>query len=296
MKSYEIDYLQYSLDETVMHDYKLDPIIARKPSPMGFYTHCWTFSSGGSAHFGNPNTDKVLYVYGGSALAKLSDSLPTYTHIESVLSAGAKISRIDFAVTVTDDDDDYISVGDFVSLVESGGVTGSHIERGGAKAYRELVNQQYETVYIGSQKKRAKHGVLRVYNWSLAHTPDSGRAHTRIELEERRDKANTAAKRFLDGYPIGQLIQQRVQANCDKWVRIMGDASVVNTRYRDEAKQEETSVWHWLSRQVAPPLARAIVEDIYSNKGYSNYEAWNRLVSDKVESYIRELNNKGYID
>lgn len=283
----QIDYLQYSAPPTAMPD-RADRVVSKAPSRMRFYTHCDTFESGGYRHHGNPNTDKPLYIYPGQALQNLTDTLPMRDIIQTVIDADGCVSRIDFAVTITGDDDNYIPMDEFCRMVADGRVSGSHIERGGAMSYHELIKNRDETVYIGSWRHRARHGIFRAYRWDLAHNPDSPLPIVRYELEEKRDKAHRAARLYADGYQIGRLIQQRINIDSERWRAIMGSAESIDMRYRDDNATEEVSTWHWLTTKVAPALARAIVDDMVNERGLGNYDMFTEIVSKRIERELRE--------
>ena len=121
-----------------------------------------------------------------------------------------------------------------------------------------------ETLYIGDYMKRAKKGIFRAYYKGI----DLGLADeivTRIELEIKREKAQTVAKRLHEKMDIAGNFRTYFDVKHADFERIMEASAVEAVRGKGKLKKQEQeeidSRWKWLMEQVAPALKEAIEKD-----------------------------------
>lgn len=271
---FKIDYMQftskipagnksrkYELQRSFMQNYKVMRV----------------FDSGMTSHHGHNKSDKWLNIATGTVCDKIEDQRE---FIGNVLGLEGTFSRIDFCCTV----ENGCSMDDFRSWCKQELVTGALSDMG----IKSIVNdktQDAETTYVGDLKKRSKRGIFRAYDKGIELGLDDVRL-TRFELEERKRRAHVTAKRYSDGMSIGDIIQQRVNVDCEEWREIMGSKSTSLSRYNVIQPDEDIDkTWHWLIDTCAKTLGQKIALDAWNEKGHGNYDLFMKQVE---KSYLSE--------
>lgn len=259
-----IDYLQMSVSlnerEFVSKEYEI-------ASPVKFYKRGFRNVNGTRFYFGNPNSSKCLVVMSGFAL--MFERLMFANDaslIENWLSKGAKITRIDLAIT------DYIdtslvTVADVRKWYKKGKIE-SVLCNGGCKMIEQILPDSPsvpETLYIGAIKERGKRGIFRAYDKGIEMNLDA-LLITRLELELRGEKAHSNARRIAQTGDISGNFRATFNVNSPEFERLM-DAPVSDTTRgaASGVKREQDEIiskrWHWLINTVAPSLRDAIAHD-----------------------------------
>ena len=254
-----IDYLQFSalFSEQIIIEKRWESV----PSPR-FYQRGYKDEWGFRYYFGNPNSKKCLVVGSGSALEFLRDNGRLDAQIlQWALESDAVFSRLDLAITDYIEDE-FVTVGDVQKWYEKGLITSS-LCNGGAKlisGYHNSDLPSVETFYIGSMAKRGKRGIFRAYDKSL----DLGIGNeiiTRLELEERGEKAHNTALRIAETNDIAGNFRARFDVASSDFDRLMdADAVSIHRGIGREKREDEEKMngrWAWLMEQVAPALKEA---------------------------------------
>jgi len=285
---FKIDYMQFTTDlppTNKQRDHEL------KKSFMQNYKTMRVFESGLTSHHGHNKSDKWLNIATGT----VCDGIENHRdYIKNVLKLHGIFSRIDFCCTV----ENGCSMNDFRTWCENKEVSGPLADNG----IKSIVNddtQNAETTYIGDLKKRSKRGIFRAYDKGIELGIEDAKL-TRFELEERKHRANTTARRFSDGMPIGDIIRQRVDIDNDIWRGIMGTKSEKLQRYTTEEKNEDVdTTWHWLIDTCAKTLGEKMALDQWNEKGNGNYDLFMKQVEKsynlQVKSIVEQYKNE-YVD
>jgi DNA relaxase NicK len=283
--SKSIDYMQFS------SKHKPDASAGRwklKPSYVTNYKVMYVYDNGVTAHSGHNKSDKFLMIYHGEQCEQIPD---TKLFITNQIKNGATFSRLDLCVTVADG----ITVDDFRQWVADKKVSGSLFETG-CKTILNDKTTLAETTYIGDMATRAKKGIFRAYNKGVQLNLDDLKL-ARFELEERKQRAQISAKRYADGYDIGDLIRQRVDVDNDQWRDVMGTKSDVLKRYKVEHVQEShDSTWKWLIEVVAKTLGEKIADEIIAQDGSNNFELFQETLQKVYNKRINELLNQQWFN
>ena len=267
-----VDYFAASLHfpETACRDngYKL-------VNPIAFYKRGYEDETGTRYYYGNPNSKKAFAVVSGQALHNLrmvgnSDA----QIIEAFLSKGARCSRLDLAVT------EYIET-ELVILADVEGwftqkkITSSWLA-GGCKAIVAIPEQgerETQTIYIGSQADRGKKGIFRAYDKGVEM--DLGQfLVTRLEVEDRGDKANVSANRLAKTGDVAGVFRTRFDVDDEQFERLMQSPVAELTRRSALPKRDEIDTqvarWRWLIDKIAPSVRQAIADDKRLDLGDTN--------------------------
>lgn len=282
---FKIDYMQFTSTIPASNDTRTYEL---QRSFMKNYKVMRVFKSGMTSHHGHNKSDKWLNVATGTVCDKIEDQ---QAYIKNVLQLNGTFSRIDFCCTV----ENGCSMDDFRLWCKNKLVSGALSETG-IKSFINDQTQNPETTYVGDLKKRAKKGIFRAYDKGIELGLDDARL-TRFELEERKKRAQLTARRFSDGMSIGDIIQQRVNVDCDTWRDIMGKKSTVMRGYQvEKVKEEVDKTWHWLIETCAKTLGEKMALDQWNEKGNGNYDlfmaqvekAFNIKKHEIVDLYKRE--------
>lgn len=272
-----IDYLQYSIDERYI------PSGVWKISPVQNYKAGYKDTTGIRYYVGNALTKKALVVMSGEPLIQTrNDGLTDSETIRLALERGGIISRIDMTCDIYLSDN-FLLPTDFVNFWRQGKVVSKHAEH--EPKFIGSVTQsgnEIETLNFGGGDRRAKHGMVRVYDKGL----DLGLERfliTRIEVEDKRKYAQKSAERILD-YGIAPTLKTRFDVMDDTFNEALG-TSVAPT-HRGIAKLHEvdeiTRRWDWLFNQVAPSLGVAAKHDA-DNGRFDRFEEFIRIVEDHMK-------------
>lgn len=261
-----IDYLQYSIN------YRKTPAGNKSIKPIRNYKTATQNFDGGRTYYGNILTpEKALVIYSGNPLVMMrKNGLPTLDFIEQIIEAGGKISRIDMTVDFYVGDD-FLTPNDFVEFWQNGIIESSHAEFE-PKFYGTVTSDGtfLETLNFGDVSKRAKRGMVRVYDTGLTQNLDRYMI-TRVEVEDKREKAHSSAVRCID-YGIASVLPTRFNVAHPTWIKGIGSSIAPTHRgaKKETDKDDMTSRWEWLLTQVAPALKDAIVHDL-------SYERYDRI-------------------
>jgi len=279
MNEKTIDYLQYSMFASLERFISTSETI----TPVRNYTAGFLQPNGVKVYFGNALTKKALFVATGSVLHNMRvNGVSNEDYIEKILTQGAKISRLDMQITqfVTDD---LITPSDYADFVRKGHVVSSH-SKYGAK-YIASVDEQYqdniETVYIGDMSSRGKKGIIRAYD--KGYEMDLGRYMiSRLEVEDKREKAHTSAKRIVSGASIAEVIKTRFDVNDARWQDLIDAKSIDTSRGEQISIENESSKmqkrWQWLIDKVAPVIAKSIDYDMSNGYGQDRLDMFNGAI------------------
>lgn len=297
MHEIHIDYLQFSLPTN--NEYKpikyifATPSDSVTPSFMRNYTVMMQDEiTGATAHIGHNKSDKTLYVMTGNALeitrAIYGDAWGDIALLKSIMRDGATISRLDVALTqyVTDD---LITVKDVTRYQRHGAIETRYKDAPSLIGTLSDNGVQYETLYYGNMRKRARYGVMRVYDKGLAWGLDRDIV-TRFEIETRRDKANVTARRLASGtMTLSQAISTQWMIKSKRFCKMINGEPVKLSRSTLKRKDEDkrASRWLWLHDTVAPSLAQAMIDDIDNGYGHENYIKFTELVKKRYNEIMR---------
>jgi len=259
-----LDYIQFTANfiETEFKSDEFEPL-----SGLPYYPRGYRDDSGTRFYFGNNRGANCFVLMAGDALEmNRSKGLIDAEILQWAFSNGAKISRLDLAVTEWIED--RLLLLKTVSNWFAKGLIDSHLVTGGCKEINELCldgKRQRETVYVGDRKKRAKKGIFRAYDKGVDLGIGSEIA-TRIELELKREKAQLAAKRIAETGDIAGNFRAYFNVRHQEFDRVM-DADAVDTsrgkgKLKTEKEQEMEKRWDWLINQVAPALKQAMKDDL----------------------------------
>lgn len=268
-----VDYMQFTgnIKEMVCIEQNFDSV-----PPIKFYNRGYRHPFGYRIYYSNNSKNKQsLVVAAGQAMENMRMSgLLDAEILQYALSLGAKFSRIDLAVTEWNTMSGFVTMADIISWYEKG-LCESSLVVGGAKLISAIYTEQErvpETFYVGDMEKRAKRGIFRAYDKGIELNLGEYMA-TRIELEEKREKAHTTALRVADTNDISGNFRARFNVRHNDFDRLM-DADAIKTqrgagKAKNQEKEEELDKrWAWLMSQVAPALKKAIDDDVASGKGY----------------------------
>jgi len=286
--NFKIDYMQFSTDLPASNKQREHTL---KKSFMNNYKTMRVFESGLTSHHGHNKSDLWLNIATGSVCDKIENHRE---FIKNILKLHGKFSRIDFCCTV----ENGCSMNDFREWCENKEVSGPLSDTG----IKSIVNddtQKAETTYVGDLKKRSKRGIFRAYDKGIELGIEDAKL-TRFELEERKHRANTTARRFAYGMHIGDIIRQRVDVDNDIWRGIMGAKSSKLTRYATEETNEEVdTTWHWLIDTCAKTLGKKMALDQWNGKANVNYDLFMKQVeksyNGQKRSIVTEYKNE-YVD
>lgn len=254
-----IDYLQFSalFVEQILIEKKWETV-----PPPRFYKRGYKDAWGFRYYFGNPNTRKCLVVGAGSALALLRDSGKSDQQILNyAIENEAVFSRIDLSVTEWIEDT-LVSVDDVESWYQEGLITSALLRHGGKmiNGYDEMLGRQSETFYVGNLKKRADFGLFRAYDKGIEFDLEKYMV-TRLEYEDRGEKAHNTAMRIAESGDIAGNFRARFDVRHEDFNRLMDSEAVTLKRGAGKEKREDEEKmngrWQWLMTQVAPALKEA---------------------------------------
>jgi len=258
-----VDYLQVSC--AIKENNCRDNAYAIIP-PVPFYKRGYQSPEGVRYYYGNPKTQKALVICSGITLQTLRENGNTDADIlQSYASKQAICSRIDLAVT------DFIEL-EFVSLSDverwwrEGKIKSSHTS-GGCKEIISVPSEgekAVQTLYIGDIKKRGSKGLFRAYDKGVEMDLEPFLI-TRLEIEDRGDKAMSTFKRIADTNDVAGNFRARFDVDDSEFERLMQSPVADITRGQNLQKRDEIEIrnarWHWLIDQVAPAIKQAIEDD-----------------------------------
>lgn len=248
---------------------------ARHVSAVKFYRQGYLGAFGERYYFGNPNSKKALVVFSGTALQAVRESGKSESDLLAEwIDFGAVVSRLDLAVTEWVEDN-LVLPSDVAVWASEGLIDSSHAKYG-AKAVSEIVENggmSIETVYVGDMTGRGKKGIFRAYDKGVEL--DLGRyLATRLEVEDKGEKAHNSAIRIAEGASIASVFRSRFDVKSDDFQRVMDAPGIDISRgaaaLRLSEDEKMDNRWKWLIEQVAPALKGAIEDEIGRAEGKEN--------------------------
>lgn len=286
-----IDYMQFSarFNERICieKNYSIVP-------PVAWYKRGYRNDWGFRLYFGNVKAPNLAFVVAsGDTIQNLRNTGKTDAEIISwALEVDAKFTRIDLAVTEWIDES-LVTVEDVISWYTKGlcesalaGFAGKIIS-----SVRAGGETEQETFYIGNMKRRSSTGIFRAYDKGIELNIGKYLA-TRLELEDRGDKAHNTAKRIEKTGDIAGNFRARFNVRSEDFNRLM-DADAVDTsrgvgRKNLEEEQENDKRWIWLMNQVAPAMREAISNDLKQGKGIHRAQVF-ALKSGMIENGLYKM-------
>lgn len=267
-----IDYMQFSgqINEKICIDKRYSTI-----SPVPYYSRGYRDEYGFRIYYGNPKAPTKAFVIASGEPLENMRSLGKFDYeiLNWAFSVDAKFSRIDLAVTNWQTMDGMIFVEDVQAWYKQGLIDSNHCDYG-AKCIEEVSQSgknTQETLYIGDYAKRGKKGIFRAYDKGIDLDIGAYLA-TRLELEDRGEKAHNAALRLADTGDISGNFRARFNVRHKEFDRLMDADAVSIHRGKGKLKLEEYEEndkrWTWLLNQVAPALREAIERDVQLGLGY----------------------------
>lgn len=262
MNEKNIDYIAASLflDEAQFVEGKYPSAPASR-----FYPRSYRDEHGTTYSFGNPKSHKCFVQMTGNPLEVMrSKGITDYEIITSLLKKEATISRLDMAMTQYIDDD-LITIEDVKSWWKEGKIE-SNLTSGGAmfiSSFDDENGERPETFYVGEMKKRSKKGLFRAYNKGI-QLNIGDYLITRLEYEDRGEKAHKSAERLAQGHDIGSVFRSRFDVKDDRFQALCDappiDISRGQGRVKTEAEEKLDNRWAWLMSQVAPAIRNLMYE------------------------------------
>lgn len=295
-----LDYISFSRfqDETVLREQDAQPI-----PPVQYYTHGYRDALGTCIYFGNPNSKKAYFIMAGRALQyRRNAGIRDSETLEMELDDGAKISRLDLAVTEWIEDH-FVTVEEVQQWYLQDLVVSPLVKYGGRLIEKSSNNgaKTSETFYIGDMKKRGRKGIFRVYDKGI-DLDISKYLVTRLELELRGEKADNTAKRLAKENNIAGNFRAHFNVHADTFNRLMDadavDSSRGKAKLHEETEQQWNRRWIWLLKQVAPALESAIEYDLKHGRGVQRARQfalksgmYEKGLGDMVDKFTNPLDN-----
>lgn len=293
-----VDYLQYSIEE------KEEKFISVTKSirPIANYKRGYKQPNGTRIYFGHHNTDRALVVMSGITLHNMrADGLQISEHIAKVINLGANVSRLDLCLTEYVDDGLYTPE-TYRDLVHAGKCISPHAKHGAR--YIASVGENYkddiETLYIGDMKNRGKRGIARCYDKGV-ELDLSKYMISRVEVEEKRDRAKVSAKRIAEGYSVASVLKTRLDFDDEYWHDLLNCEDIdmsrgkqINPNYDEIAQNAKR--WAWLVKSVAPSIAKAIAFDVDNGSAESNLNLFNNAIEEAYKKLRDEEEAEAIID
>lgn len=258
-----VDYIQASLwlseSTIIMKGFKPIP-------PVRFYKRGYLHHQGFRMYFGNPNSKKAMVIASGETMQSLrNDQRLDAEVLNWILTEGGEVSRLDLAVTEWIEDD-LVTLEDVKKWFVDGLIESSLTQHGlksiSGKRFSEA--ERLETLYIGDLKKRGKKGIFRAYDKGIEIGLGENLG-TRLELELKREKAHSVAKRLSESNDVAGNFRTHFNVKSKDFERLMDADAVPAVRGKNLVKQEESEAldarWDWLIKQCAPALREAIIAD-----------------------------------
>jgi len=272
-------------------------------NPIAFYKRGWVDENGVRYYYGNPNSKKALAVLSGQCLETLRALENTDAQIiDAFLSRGARCSRLDLAVTEWVEND-LVTLEDVERWYKQDKIKSTWLA-GGCKMIVDVPKEDLnvaQTIYIGSQADRGKKGIFRAYDKGVEM--DLGKYMvTRLEVEDRGDKANVSANRLAKTNDVAGVFRTRFDVDEPEFERLMQSPVAELTRRSALPKRDEIDAqvgrWKWLIEKIAPSVKQAIADDKRLDLGDTNMSKF--LVASGLMGVMRDaatdLANKRFYD
>lgn len=286
-----VDYLQFqcSIPKSVCIFNEFEQI-----SGVAFYPIGFRDGFGARYYFGNPKSPLCLVVISGVALEKRRQwGIGDIETLEWAMTHDAKFSRIDFAVTEWVEDN-LVQVEDIQKWYEKGLISSSLVASGAKiiSGYAEEMREQIQTFYIGDLAKRSKRGLFRAYDKGLELGIGEYLA-TRLELEERGEKAHLSALRLQTSGSISGVFRSRFDVKSEDFERLM-DAPAIGTqrgksRPKTEKEEEMDKRYKWLMEQIAPALKEFVDFETENDKSQMRLAAF--FAASGITNLVRKTAN-----
>jgi len=258
-----VDYLQISVsfpqNKCRERGWKIIP-------PVPFYKIGYQDENGVRYYYGNPNSKKALCICGGFALQSLREHGSSDGQIcDNFAKLNATCSRVDLAITEYIEAE-FVTLSDVEGWFRDGKIKSAHTS-GGCKeilAVPQMGEKAIQTLYIGELEKRGSRGIFRAYDKGVEMDLEPFLI-TRLEIEDRGDKAMATFKRIADTNDVAGNFRARFDVDDPEFERLMQAPVADTTRGQNLQKRSEIELrngrWYWLINQVAPALKQAMKDD-----------------------------------
>lgn len=249
-----IDWISVTHKRTGKHLPEMLPSTHQTTGGRNGYTTGKLYTSGVVEMINPERPDMGIHiVYSGKVLQSIADNYGVSRDdvLRHHTTTGGRISRVDFAVDIVDSG---LQLSNLWEQLENGSAcTNSGHSR------TQSGNDKGDTVYVGSRKSRKK--LVRCYD-KAKEQGDFVSDYIRVELETRQDVARNAAKMYQDNGYTGDTITGMIKKFVDfpdykLWTEIFEAEPMKIPVAPSGDGQTET----WLLKQVAPALARVLIED-----------------------------------
>jgi len=240
---------------------------AFKPcKPVAFYKRGYEDALGAKFFFGSHKTDRAFIVLAGKALANYRDAgRQDPDTLAWLIGRDATFGRLDIAITDMTVGEN-IQVSAAQTWFESKLIESPLVARGATfiSGYAWDDTPVVQTYYVGDLKKRGDVGIFRAYDKSLDIGIGNG-IITRIELEIRKEKSNSVAKRLAKDFDLSGNFRASFNVKSQDFERLM-DAPVANVKRglgiaRLDQDDKDDKRWAWLLDVVSKSLNDAILSD-----------------------------------
>jgi len=287
-----IDYLQFTAN---MQEHEFRPDEVKTIGGLPYYPRGYLAHNGVRYYFGNNKGMNCFVVLAGQQCQYLRDCGQSDKQLlEWAYANGAKISRLDLAVTEWNTFDGMFEIKDVASWFADGLITSALCEYG-CKEVSEVTKSGHDmqSVYIGDLKKRGKRGIFRAYDKGVELDIGLYAAH-RLEIELKRDKANSAARRIVDTGDIAGNFRTYFDVKHPTFERLMNapkfEAKRGKGKIKDMRENENDKRWEWLLNQVAPAMREAIAID--EKTGVGNERMFQFMAKSGILNSANDFANK----
>lgn len=285
------DYISFSkfINENELLDQEPTPI-----PPVQFYKRGYRDAMGTAVYYGNPKSKKAYCVISGQSMQFRRDNgIRDAETLEMELNDGAIFNRIDLAVTEYIETE-LVTLWDVQNWIRYDLVDSSLMSNFSKKicTFGASGIDTIETLYIGDISQRGKRGIFRAYDKGI-EMGIMAEIITRIELEQRGEKANNTANRIAQSNDIAGNFRAHFNVHADNFDRLMDSAEATDiTRGKAKPTTENEEAWEkrwtWLLQQVAPAMRSAIKEDLRTGKGIHRAQQF-ALKSGMVEAGLYRM-------
>ena len=230
----------------------------RSKSPIPVYSLCYEILPYGIIVLRGLERLGLHVIYSGQTLLALrEDGVSDADIFETVIAHDGKLSRIDFALDIFDDEE--LNVNNIKAAFDNGECV-TKLRR--SKFIGE--GHEHETLYIGNAKSRSRR--FRIYNKAIEF--DGNFLWVRIEYEKRKRAMVTARSHFHDGNSVASIIKGVV--DFPHWQRWQ---DAFNAKPATIGRQEKTKAAglekvNWICDTCAPAIASAVLLESKSTENF----------------------------
>ena len=240
-----------------------------------FYPVVRRYECGAMVSYGRTEQQGAQVQFGGTAIRNVRRTygLDALSILQNVRSNSRKVSRIDVYADVHNGELD-------IELLARQSVLDEYlVSSAKSSRYIREGNEGGEGLYIGTRRSKR---FVRIYDKGFEMNLDNYRkgSHLRIELQNNQQHARRVAAMLTDGdsgismIPI--IINSFAHFDMEAWRVPMGQVAVSPPPLRGEESSDKR--WEWLSKTVAPSIAR------YVHEFPESAHELNRIISEHLRS------------